>query len=70
MLDAVLDGLDMAEHHRGGGVQAEPVRHVHDFEPVVAHRLERRDALAHAVHQDFPAAAGDRAQAGRLEIAR
>ena len=47
----------------------EPMRHVHDFEPVVAHRLERRDALAHAVHENFPAAAGNRAEAGRLEIA-
>ena len=47
----------------------EPVRDVHDLQPVVAHRFERRDALAHAVHQDLAAAAGDRPQARRLEIA-
>jgi len=69
MLDAVFNGLDVAEHHRRAGRESETMRHVHDFEPVVAHRLERRDALTHAIHQDFAAAAGNRTESGRLEIA-
>ncbi len=68
MLDAVFNRLDVAKHHRGAGIQSEPVRHVHDFQPVAAHRLERRNVLAHAVHENFPAAAGNRTEAGRFEI--
>ena len=45
------------------------MRHVHDFEPVVAHRLERCDALPHAVHENFSAAAGNRAKPGFHKIA-
>ena len=59
MLDAVFNRLNVAEHHRGTRIQSEPVRDVHDFEPVVAHGFEWRDALAHAVHENFPAAAGN-----------
>ena len=69
MLNAVFNRLDVAEHHRRAGIQSQPVRHVHHFQPVVAHRFERRNALAHAVHQNFPAAAGNRAETGGLEIA-
>ena len=69
MLDAILNRLDVAEHHRRAGIQTQPMRHIHDFEPVVAHRLERRNFLAHAVHENFPAAAGNRAQPGLHEIA-
>ena len=30
VFDAVLDGLDVAEHHGGRGIQAQPVRRIHD----------------------------------------
>src|SRR6266545_7188297 len=44
------------------------MRHGHDFEPIVAHGFERRNALAHAVHQDFPAAARDGTEPGFFEV--
>src|ERR1035441_529784 len=44
------------------------MRDVHDLEPVIAHRFEGRDALAHAVHQDLAATAGNGAKAGSFEI--
>src|SRR5439155_22977650 len=43
------------------------MRHVHHFEPVVAHRLERRDAFADTAHEYLAAAAGNRTEARRLE---
>ena len=45
------------------------MRRVHHVQPIVAHRLERRDALAHAVHENLPAAARNRAKAGLDELA-
>ena len=45
------------------------MRHVHHAKPFVAHRLERRDAFAHAVHENLAAAAGNGAQPGLHEIA-
>ena len=68
MLDAVRDGLDVAEHHRGRRTQAEAVRDIHHGEPVVAHGLERRDAFAHAIDENFAAATGDRAKARGVKI--
>jgi hypothetical protein len=59
MFNAVFNRLDVAKHHRGRGIKSEPVRHIHDFQPVAAHGLERRNAFAHAVHENFPAAAGN-----------
>jgi hypothetical protein len=44
------------------------MRDVHDLQPIIAHRLERRNALAHAVHQYFAAAARDGPQPRSLEI--
>src|SRR5208282_1770355 len=69
VFDAVFNRLDMTEHHRRAGIQSQPVRHIHDFKPVIAHGLERRDFFADTVHQNFAAAAGNRAEAGGLEIA-
>ena len=68
VLDAVLHRLHVAEHHGGGRIQPEPMRDVHDLQPIVAHRFQRRNALAHPVHQDFAAAARDRTQARRFEV--
>src|ERR1035437_443900 len=44
------------------------MRDVHDRQPVIAHCLEGRNALAHAVHQDLAAAARNGPQARSLEI--
>src|SRR5215469_4100418 len=58
----------MAEHHRSAGIEAQAMRHVHDFEPVVAHGFERRNSLTDTVHKDFSTAARDRSEAGGAEI--
>ena len=62
MLDAVLDVFHVAKHHRCRGGHVQFVRDGHHLQPVVAHCLERRDAVADLVHQNFTAAAGDGAQ--------
>ena len=67
MFDAVFNRFHVAKHHRGAGIEAEPMGDVHDFQPVVAHGFERGNALAHAVHEDFAAAAGNGAESGRLK---
>ena len=67
MLDAVVDALDMAEHHCGRAAQAEPVRDAHDLEPVVRVALQRRDLVADLVDENFAAAAGNRAEPRFLE---
>ena len=40
------------------------VRDLHDLEPPVGARLLRRDNVAHALHEDLAAAAGDRVEPG------
>ena len=42
---------------------------IHDLEPVIAHGFQRRNALAHTVHENFAAAAGNGAETGGFEIA-
>ena len=59
--------LDVAEHHGGARPAAEAVPHPHDVQPVGGVRLALSDRLADAVHQDFRPAAGDAAEAGRLQ---
>src|ERR1043165_8255918 len=44
------------------------MRHIHHQKPIIAHCLQRRNPLAHAVHQNFSAASGNRAQSGGFEI--
>src|ERR1700690_2398372 len=41
---------------------------IHYFQPIVAHGLERRNSLAHAVDQDLSAAARDRPESRCFEI--
>ena len=47
----------------------EPVRHVHHTQPFVAHGLERRDAIADAVHEDFSTAARNGTKTSFYKIA-
>ena len=68
MFDPILDRLDVTEHHRRARLQAQFVRDLHHFEPLVALAFERRDSVAHAIHQNLAAAAGDRAEPGFLEL--
>ena len=51
------------------GIQSEAMRDIHDFEPIVAHRFQRRDAFADAVDENLAAAAGNGAEAGCFELA-
>ena len=44
------------------------MRHVHDFEPIVTHRFERRNTLTHSIHQDFSAASRNRSEPCLFEI--
>src|SRR6266404_979682 len=69
VLDAVFDGLHVPEHHRRRGVQPEAMGNLHHAQPLVAHALQRSNALAHAVDEDFTAAAGDGSQTSLLKAA-
>src|SRR4051794_19130023 len=44
------------------------MRHIHDLQPIIAHGLQWRDALPHAIDEDFTAAPGYGTEAGPLEI--
>src|ERR1700722_3036057 len=44
------------------------MRDRHDLEPVIAHRLERRDALTHPIHQYLPSPARNGAKARPREL--
>ncbi len=67
MIDAVLQGFAAAEHHGGGGAQAEGMRGAVDFHPVVTGAFEAGDLAADFVVENFRAAAGDGLQARVLE---
>ena len=41
----------------------------HDFQPVIAHGLERRNLLAYAVDENFAAAAGYGTESGHGKVA-
>src|SRR5436190_23694523 len=62
MLDPVFNRLDMTEHHRRARSQPELVRDSHHFQPLIAVNFQRRNLLAHAINQNFAAAARNRAQ--------
>lgn len=68
VLDAFLHRLHVAEHHRDAAGQAEPMRGVHHAHPLRGVRLQRCDAVAHAVHEDFPAATGHGAKPSGDEV--
>src|SRR5207247_1634796 len=59
--------LDVAEHHGGGAASTERVPDAMHIEPVVSEHFAARQLTAHAVNEDFAAAAGQAAQAGRLQ---
>src|SRR6266516_814000 len=42
--------------------------HVHDLEPIIAHGFQRRNPLAHAIHENLATAARNRAKPCGLEI--
>ncbi len=67
VLDALGDGLDVAEHHRATGLHAELVGGAHDREPLLRVGFAGADFAADAVNEDFAAAAGDGRQAGVLQ---
>jgi hypothetical protein len=58
VLDALLERLDVAEHHRGRRPAAEAVPGPVDLQPVVGEDLAAGDRLADAVDEDLAAAAG------------
>jgi len=68
MLNAFFHRLDVTEHHGRTRFQAEFVRDLHHFQPLVRIALERRDFLAHAVDQNLTASARNRAEPGFFEF--
>ena len=69
VVDALLVGLDVAVEHRAGRAQPHPVRGVVDVEPDVGVLLAGSDERSDPVGEDLGAAAGKRAEPGRLELA-
>ena len=57
MFDAVVDCLDVTEHHRSARVQTQLMRDLHHLQPFIAVDFQRRNLLPHAIHQYFTAAA-------------
>src|SRR5260370_5107322 len=68
MLDPVYTRLDMTEHHCGARSQSELVCELHHFQPLVAVNFQRRNPFAHAINQNFAAAARNRTQPRILEF--
>ena len=69
-LDALGQGLDVAEHHGAGGAAAQLVPDAMHFQPFVGQALVDRHGLADAIDEDLAAAAGQAAHAGVLEAAQ
>src|SRR5436309_640526 len=68
MLDPFFNRLDMTEHHRRARSQPELVRDLHHFQPLIAVNFQRRNLLAHAINQNFAAAARNGAQPRVFEL--
>ena len=67
VLDAVVQRVDGAVHHRGARAEAHVVRDAHDVEPLVARALRLGDLAAHAIDEDLGAAAGHRVEPRRVQ---
>src|SRR3990170_3974299 len=69
VLEALLERFADAVHHRARGLESLLMRDLHDFEPAVGAGLLARDLVAHALHEDLAAAAGNRVEPRRDELA-
>ena len=69
VLDAVGRGLAQTVHHRDRRLQSQPVCRLHHLEPAVGPGLFLRHAVADLLHQDLAAAAGNRVEASRDQLA-
>ena len=67
VLDPLGQRFDVAEHHRRRAAAAQLVPHAVHVEPIVGQHLAARDCFAHAIDQNLAAAAGQAAEAGRLQ---
>src|SRR5207253_5622093 len=68
VLDAISEGFAEAIHHGDRRPQAEPVRDLHHLEPAIGPRLLAGDLVAHALHEDLAAAAGNRIETSRHQL--
>jgi hypothetical protein len=68
MLEAIVQRLHVPEHHRGAGIQSQPMCLAHYPKPLVALAFERCNSIAHAIDENLPTAAGNAAEAGFLEL--
>ena len=62
MFQAVLDAVNGAVHHGGGGSHPQRMRITHDAEPFAGGFLVRRDLLADFIGKNFAARAGNGVQ--------
>ena len=69
MLDALGERLADAVHHRDGGLHALLVRDLHDLEPAIGAGLLLGDQIAHALHENLAAAAGNRVESRLHQLA-
>src|SRR6266516_3562119 len=69
VLDAIGERLAQAVHHGHRRPESPSVGRLHHLEPAVGTRLLAGDAVAHLLHQDLPAAAGNGVQPCRDELA-
>ncbi len=67
MVQAVFRGFDVAVEHGAVGVQAHLVRDTGSIDPLLAGQFVIADDAAHAIVEDFRAAAGHRIHAGVLQ---
>ena len=58
VVDAIRGTLNVAEHHRGGGVHAQLVGYAHDGQPCFGVAFAQSDLPAHGVGEDFTATSG------------
>ena len=67
MFDALSERFDVAVHHRCRAATAEFVPNAVDVQPIVGHDFAARDLGSDAIDENFPAAAGQAAEARCLQ---
>ena len=68
MLDALFVRLDVAVQHGGVGAQSDLMRRARDIEPLLPADFMVANNFAHARIENFRAAAGQRIDAGFLQL--
>ncbi len=67
MLDSIFNGFNMPEHHGCTRAEVEFMSDPHYLKPLIGIALERRDPVAHPIHEDLTASTRDGSQTSILE---